>query len=122
MRSGFTADDLLDGGSDRLCDAMVAWGDEETIARRVREHHDAGADHVCIQVVTAPDAGPTRVRACRSTPGAPSPPRSRAELPPPSQGVASRSQVVAVTPRARSSCLRTRIDASVRGRSSTTST
>jgi probable F420-dependent oxidoreductase len=58
MRWGFTADDLLDGGSDRLCDAMVAWGDEETIARRVREHHDAGADHVCIQVVTAPDAGP----------------------------------------------------------------
>ena len=55
MRSGFTEDDLLDGGSDRLCDALVAWGDEATIARRVHEHHDAGADHVCIQVVTAPD-------------------------------------------------------------------
>ncbi len=55
MRSGFTPDDLLDGGSDRLCDALVAWGDEETVARRVQEHHDAGADHVCIQVVTAPD-------------------------------------------------------------------
>jgi probable F420-dependent oxidoreductase len=63
MRWGFTADDLVDGGSDRLCDAMVAWGDEETIARRVREHHDAGADHVCIQAVTAPDAGPDAAAA-----------------------------------------------------------
>jgi probable F420-dependent oxidoreductase len=55
MRSGFTEDDLLDGGSGRLCDALVAWGDEATVARRVHEHHEAGADHVCIQVVTAPD-------------------------------------------------------------------
>ena len=55
IRSGFTEDDLLEGGSDRLCDALVAWGDEATVARRVREHHEAGADHVCIQVVTAPD-------------------------------------------------------------------
>ena len=58
IRSGFTPDDLADGGSDRLCDALVVWGDEATIAGRVREHHDAGADHVCIQVVTSPDAGP----------------------------------------------------------------
>ena len=55
LRSGFTPDDLVDGGSDRLCDALVAWGDEATVARRVHEHHEAGADHVCIQVVTAPD-------------------------------------------------------------------
>ena len=41
--------DFADGGSDRLVDAIVAWGDEETIAARVREHHDAGADHVAIQ-------------------------------------------------------------------------
>ena len=52
-RLGFTDDDLAGGGSDRLVDSLVAWGDEDTIARRVREHHDAGADHVCIQVVTA---------------------------------------------------------------------
>jgi probable F420-dependent oxidoreductase len=37
------------GGSDRLVDAIVAWGDEAAIARRVKAHHDAGADHVCIQ-------------------------------------------------------------------------
>jgi probable F420-dependent oxidoreductase len=48
---GFTEDDLADGGSDRLVDAIVAWGDENAIVRRVRDHLDAGADHVCIQVV-----------------------------------------------------------------------
>jgi probable F420-dependent oxidoreductase len=44
-------DDLADGGSDRLVDAIVGWGDEEAIARRLREHLDAGADHVCVQPV-----------------------------------------------------------------------
>jgi len=52
MRLGFTDDDLADGGSDRLIDALVAWGDEAAIARRVQEHRDAGASHVCIQVLT----------------------------------------------------------------------
>ncbi len=47
-----TDDDLADGGSDRLVDAMVAWGDENAIRTRVQEHLDAGADHVCIQVIT----------------------------------------------------------------------
>ncbi|MGD0311909.1 MAG: TIGR03620 family F420-dependent LLM class oxidoreductase [Acidimicrobiales bacterium] len=47
----FTDDDLEGGGSDRLVDAIVAWGDAPTIAERVRAFHDAGADHVCIQVV-----------------------------------------------------------------------
>ena len=42
----------LDGGSDRLVDALVAWGDESAIAARVQEHRDAGADHVCVQVLT----------------------------------------------------------------------
>jgi probable F420-dependent oxidoreductase len=51
-RLGFTDDDFADGGSDRLIDGIIAWGDEATIARRVQEHFDAGADHVCIQVVT----------------------------------------------------------------------
>ena len=51
-RQGFTDDDLADGGSDRLVDALVVWGDEATIAARVQEHRDAGADHVCIQVLT----------------------------------------------------------------------
>ena len=50
-RLGFGDDDLRDGGSDRLVDAVVAVGDEEAIRARVEEHLDAGADHVCIQVV-----------------------------------------------------------------------
>jgi probable F420-dependent oxidoreductase len=50
-RLGFGDEDFADGGSDRLVDALVAWGDEATIAARVQEHRDAGADHVCIQVV-----------------------------------------------------------------------
>lgn len=50
-RLGFGDDDFEGGGSDRLIDAMVAWGDPAVIAARVREHRDAGADHVCIQVI-----------------------------------------------------------------------
>jgi hypothetical protein len=46
---GYDDRDFADGGSDRLLDAIVAWGDEGTIAGRVREHLDAGADHVAIQ-------------------------------------------------------------------------
>jgi probable F420-dependent oxidoreductase len=49
---GFDDDDLEGGGSDRLVDAVLAWGDTTTIAERVRSFHDAGADHVCVQVVT----------------------------------------------------------------------
>jgi probable F420-dependent oxidoreductase len=51
-RLGFGDEDFAGGGSDRLVDALVAWGDEETIAGRIREHRDAGADHVCIQVLS----------------------------------------------------------------------
>lgn len=50
-RIGFDESDWSDGGSDRLVDAIVAWGSEEQIAARVAEHHAAGADHVCIQVL-----------------------------------------------------------------------
>ena len=50
---GFTEDDVANGGSDRLVDAIVAWGPLETIVARVRAHHDAGADHVCLQVLSA---------------------------------------------------------------------
>jgi probable F420-dependent oxidoreductase len=48
---GFDDDDLEGGGSDRLVDAVVAWGDAATIVDRVRAFQDAGADHVCVQVV-----------------------------------------------------------------------
>ncbi|HLZ25799.1 MAG TPA: LLM class F420-dependent oxidoreductase [Chloroflexota bacterium] len=52
LRLGFTAADFSDGGSDHLVDAIVAHGDADTVMRRVQEHLDAGADHVCIQVLT----------------------------------------------------------------------
>ena len=50
-RLGYGDDDLADGGSDRLVDAIVAWGDDEAIRERVGAHHDAGADHVAVQVL-----------------------------------------------------------------------
>jgi probable F420-dependent oxidoreductase len=50
---GFADADIEGGGSDRLIDAVIPWGDAATIAARVREHHDAGADHVCLQVISA---------------------------------------------------------------------
>jgi probable F420-dependent oxidoreductase len=46
---GFEDRDFENGGSDRLVDAIVAWGDEKVIADRIQAHHDAGANHVCIQ-------------------------------------------------------------------------
>ncbi|MGA2128613.1 MAG: TIGR03620 family F420-dependent LLM class oxidoreductase [Xanthobacteraceae bacterium] len=50
-RSGFGDDDMAGGGSDRLIDAIIVWGDEKAIRARIREHLDAGADHVCIQSI-----------------------------------------------------------------------
>jgi probable F420-dependent oxidoreductase len=50
---GFGDDDLTGAGSDRLVDAVVSWGDVDTIAARVGDHYDAGADHVCVQVVSS---------------------------------------------------------------------
>jgi probable F420-dependent oxidoreductase len=58
VRLGFTEDDRADGGSDRLVDAIVAWGTEEQIADRVAQHHAAGADHVCVQVLQDGSAMP----------------------------------------------------------------
>jgi probable F420-dependent oxidoreductase len=51
LRYGFTEDDFQDGGSDRLVDAIVIWGDPGLLAARVKEHLEAGADHVCVQVL-----------------------------------------------------------------------
>ncbi|GAC1496979.1 MAG: LLM class F420-dependent oxidoreductase [Candidatus Limnocylindrales bacterium] len=50
-RLGWGDDDLGNGGSDRLVDAIVAWGDSAAIAERVAAHHAAGADHVCLQML-----------------------------------------------------------------------
>jgi probable F420-dependent oxidoreductase len=57
QRLGFREEDLADGGSDRFLDAMVAWGDESAIRRRIQAHFDAGASHVCIQPLH-PDGQP----------------------------------------------------------------
>lgn len=51
-RLGYSDSDLAGDGSDRLIDALVAHGDAPTIARRLAEHHAAGADHVAVQVIT----------------------------------------------------------------------
>jgi len=54
-RLGWADDDLADGGSDRLLDAVVAWGEADAVRARVKAHLDAGADHVCIQPLPAGD-------------------------------------------------------------------
>jgi probable F420-dependent oxidoreductase len=48
---GYTDADFENNGSDRLVDAIVGWGDEKAIAKRVQEHYDAGADHVAVQAL-----------------------------------------------------------------------
>lgn len=59
-RLGFPADELEGGGSDRVVDAVVAHGEVGAVVARLREHLEAGADHVAIQVLTAePEALPT---------------------------------------------------------------
>jgi probable F420-dependent oxidoreductase len=52
-RYGYTDDDIADGGSDRLIDALVLHGSTDAIAAGLHAHLDAGADHVAIQVLTA---------------------------------------------------------------------
>jgi probable F420-dependent oxidoreductase len=50
---GFDDADFGGGGSDRLVDSLIAWGDEADLRRRIRQHLDAGADHVCVSPVSA---------------------------------------------------------------------
>ncbi|WP_431233467.1 LLM class F420-dependent oxidoreductase [Mycolicibacterium psychrotolerans] len=54
-RLGFTDDDVAKPGSDRLVDAVVAYGTPEAIAARLTQHLEAGADHVPVQVLTSSD-------------------------------------------------------------------
>jgi probable F420-dependent oxidoreductase len=61
LRLGFTDDDIAVPGSDRLVDAIVAWGDVDAIKTRVDAQRAAGADHVCIQVLQATYDMPTTV-------------------------------------------------------------
>ena len=72
-RLGFTDPDFVPGGSDRLIDALTAWGDVDDVDRRVREHLDAGADHVALHVLSTDRDG---------SPGGGLPLRERRELAP----------------------------------------
>ena len=56
-RLGFTSEDTANRGSDRLVDALVAWGDLDAVATRVNDHLAAGADQVCVQVFEADPHG-----------------------------------------------------------------
>jgi probable F420-dependent oxidoreductase len=57
LRLGFSEEDLHGLGSDRFLDAIVAWGSAETIRRRLKEHFDAGATHVCLQPLNPDGSG-----------------------------------------------------------------
>jgi probable F420-dependent oxidoreductase len=50
-RLGFTDADVAGGGSDRLIDSVIVWGDEKAIRTRIDAHWQAGADHVCVQAI-----------------------------------------------------------------------
>jgi alkanesulfonate monooxygenase SsuD/methylene tetrahydromethanopterin reductase-like flavin-dependent oxidoreductase (luciferase family) len=63
-RFGFDDDDFPDAGSDRLVDAIVAWGTMDDVLARIAAHRDAGADHVCIQVI-GPDGREVPLAAWR---------------------------------------------------------
>lgn len=55
---GYSEDDVAGAGSDRLVDDLVGWGDVDAVTERVKEHLDAGADHVCVQVLSESDGFP----------------------------------------------------------------
>ncbi len=57
LREGFTEEDFADGGSERLVEGLVAWGGEAEILARVRDHLEAGADQVLVQVLSEDAAG-----------------------------------------------------------------
>jgi probable F420-dependent oxidoreductase len=56
-RLGWGDEDLADGGSDALIDALVVHGSGDEVAARLGEHFDAGADHVAVQLLAESDAG-----------------------------------------------------------------
>ncbi|MEX0753718.1 MAG: TIGR03620 family F420-dependent LLM class oxidoreductase [Actinomycetota bacterium] len=60
-RFGFSDDDVRSPGSDRLLEATMVWGGVDAIVERVRAHLDAGADHVCVQVIEDEDGATVRL-------------------------------------------------------------
>jgi probable F420-dependent oxidoreductase len=57
-RLGWSDEDIANDGSDRMIDAVIAWGDVDAIVARVRAHLDGGADHVCVQLRVDSSADP----------------------------------------------------------------
>jgi probable F420-dependent oxidoreductase len=57
-RLGWADEDIANDGSDRLIDAVIAWGDVNAIVGRVKAHLDGGADHVCVQLRVESSADP----------------------------------------------------------------
>ena len=57
-RLGWSDEDIANDGSDRLIDAVIAWGDVDAIVSRVKAHLDRGADHVCVQLRVDSSADP----------------------------------------------------------------
>lgn len=76
---GFAEDELDAGGSDRLVDALLGWGDAHEIRRHVQAHLEAGATHVCVQAIDPDD--PTRpcLRALHALAGAGMPARGQGD-------------------------------------------
>jgi probable F420-dependent oxidoreductase len=60
-RLGFTDSDIAGGGSDRLIDRVIVWGDDRAIRERIEEHRQAGADHVCVQAIGPAEAPDERL-------------------------------------------------------------
>jgi probable F420-dependent oxidoreductase len=54
-RLGWSEEDLSDGGSDALIDALVAWGTGDEVAAKLNEHLEAGGDHVAVQLLADSD-------------------------------------------------------------------
>ena len=52
LRLGYTEDEI-ESDADRFIDGIVACAEVSTMAARVREHWQAGADHVCVQIISA---------------------------------------------------------------------
>jgi probable F420-dependent oxidoreductase len=57
-RLGWSDEDIANDGSDKLIDAVIAWGDVDAIVARVKAHLDGGADHVCVQLRVDSSADP----------------------------------------------------------------
>ena len=55
---GFDESDWANGGSDRLIDSIVAWGDESAIRARIDEHEAAGASHIAVSAYNPEAKGP----------------------------------------------------------------